>query len=201
MDQTGYIADYLGGIETICKRIDRSAISRSIDLLWECWRNGKQVFLIGNGGSASTASHFACDLAKCTIVEGKPRLRVQSLVDNVPLITALTNDWGWNSVFVEQLKSFFQPDDLLIAISVHGGAGKDRADAWSQNLVQALQFAKSRRGKTIGLSGFDGGLFNEVCDVNLVVPYETTPHVESFHVTMHHLITFCLAERIRLGYS
>jgi D-sedoheptulose 7-phosphate isomerase len=180
---------------------DSLVYERTLELVKTSKASNKNFFFIGNGGSASTASHFACDLAKCTIVEGKPRLRVQSLVDNVPLITALTNDWGWNSVFVEQLKSFFQPDDLLIAISVHGGAGKDRADAWSQNLVQALQFAKSRRGKTIGLSGFDGGLFNEVCDVNLVVPYETTPHVESFHVTMHHLITFCLAERIRLGYS
>ncbi len=197
MNSKAYISDFLGGIEKICQQIDRAKIEKATDMIFQTWKTGKQVFLIGNGGSASTATHFACDLSKCTWADGKRRLRVQSLVDNIPLLTALTNDCGWSSVYIEQLRSHLTPGDLLIAISVHGGSGKDKAEAWSQNLVQGIKYAKENGAATLGFSGFDGGLFNEVCDLNLIVPYNTTPHVEAFHVTLHHLITWVVMERIR----
>lgn len=197
MGNQGYIADFLGGVEKICKDIDHGAISRAIDLLFEAWKADKQIFLVGNGGSASTATHFACDLNKCTAFPGKKRMRVHSLVDNIPLVSALTNDDGWENVYVEQLMNFFRPGDVVLGISVHGGKGKDKAGQWSQNLLKAMQYARDNEGTVLGLAGFDGGAFKDVCDACVVVPYNTTPHVEAFHVTLHHLITFCLAEKIK----
>src|SRR5437879_9330343 len=120
-----------------------------------------------------------------------------SLVDNIPLLSALTNDDGWENVYVEQLKSLFHAGDVVVGISVHGGAGRDKAGLWSQNLLRALQYARENDGVAIGFAGYDGGAMKDLCDPCVVVPYDTTPHVESYHVALHHLIAFCVAERIR----
>jgi D-sedoheptulose 7-phosphate isomerase len=197
MNNQAYIADFLGGIEKICADINREHIGQVVEVLYDAWRNDKQVFLIGNGGSAGTATHMACDLNKCTIFPNKKRMRVLALVDNIPLVSALTNDDGWENVYVEQLKNFYRDGDVILGISVHGGKGKDKAGAWSQNLLKAMQYVKDNGGKVLGFSGFDGGAFKEVSDVCITVPYNTTPHVEAFHVTLHHLVTFLLAEKIR----
>jgi len=192
-----YIERFLEGINDISARIDREAIGRVVDSLFAAWARGNTVFTCGNGGSASTATHLAADLFKCTMVDGQARLRAVSLVDNVPLVSALVNDDGWENVYVKQLETLFTPGDVLLAISVHGGSGRDRAGLWSQNLLKAIQYAKDRGGIAIGLSGFDGGAMKGLADICVVVPYNTTPHVEAFHVVLHHLITFCLAEKIR----
>jgi len=197
MSFEGYIADFLGGVEKICKTIDRTAIDRFTEKLFQAWEEDRQVFLIGNGGSASTASHLACDLNKCTAFPGKRRMRAHALVDNLPLVSALTNDDGWDQVYVEQLKNFYRPGDVILGISVHGGKGKDKAGQWSQNLLKAMDYVRQNEGTVLGFAGFDGGAFREVCDECLIVPYDTTPHVEAFHVVLHHLITFALAERIK----
>lgn len=197
MRNQAYIADFLGGMEKICQTIRREDIDGLVEALFQAWRDDRQVFLIGNGGSASTATHFACDLNKCTIVPGKKRMRVLSLVDNIPLVSALTNDDGWENVYVEQLKNFYRPGDVVLGISVHGGKGKDKAGAWSQNLLRGMQYVRDNGGKVLGLAGHDGGAFRDVCDALVIVPYNTTPHIEAFHVALHHLVTFCLAERIK----
>jgi len=183
-------------VTEIARTVAREDIDRAIEVLYAAWHEGRTVFVAGNGGSASTATHLAADLVKMTAAPGQPRLRALSLVDNVPLVSALVNDDGWENVYVEQLETFYRPGDVLVTISVHGGAGRDRAGAWSQNLMKAIAFVKARGGVTIGLAGFDGGAMREACDVCVVVPYRTTPHVEGFHVVLHHLIAFCLAERI-----
>lgn len=192
-----YSERFLRGVREIAEGLDRDALDRAIEMLFAAWRRGSTVFTCGNGGSAGTATHLAADLFKCTIVETQPRLRALSLVDNIPLVSALVNDDGWENVYVEQLKTWFRPGDVLLAISVHGGSGRDKAGLWSQNLLKAMQYAKDNGGTAVGFSGFDGGAMKELADVCVVVPYDTTPHVESFHVVLHHLVTFCLAERIR----
>lgn len=197
MSHQGIISDFLGGMERICREIDREKIDRVVNGIFELWQGDRQLFLIGNGGSASTASHFACDLNKCTIVPGKRRMRAVSLVDNVPLVSALTNDDGWENVYVEQLKNFLRPGDGILGISVHGGKGRDKAGQWSQNLLKAMQYVRDNGGPVFGFSGFDGGSFQEACDTNVVVPFNTTPHVEAFHVALHHLVASCLLEKIR----
>jgi D-sedoheptulose 7-phosphate isomerase len=191
-----YIDRFLWGVEEIARKVSRPDIDRAIEILYGAWQEGRTVFTVGNGGSAGTATHLAADLCKMTALPGKPRLRAISLVDNVPLVSALVNDDGWENVYTEQLETFYRPGDVLIAISVHGGKGRDKAGAWSQNLMKAIDYVKRRSGTTIGLAGFDGGAMREACDVCVVVPYDTTPHVEGFHVVLHHLIAFCLAERI-----
>jgi D-sedoheptulose 7-phosphate isomerase len=196
-----YIDRFLQGVEEIARKISRSDLDRAIEVLYAAWREGRTVFTAGNGGSAGTATHLAADLCKMTAIPGRPRLRALSLVDNIPLVSALVNDDGWDNVYTEQLETHYRDGDVLVTISVHGGRGADRAGVWSQNLMKAIDYVKRRGGTTVGLAGFDGGAMREACDVCVVVPYDTTPHVEGFHVVLHHLIAFCLAERIAGGAS
>jgi D-sedoheptulose 7-phosphate isomerase len=183
-----FVAQYLGEMEGIARASSRDDLTRFIDVLADAWRGGHTVFTCGNGGSAGTATHFAADLAKYTWHEGKPRLRALSLCDNVPLLSALTNDNGFDQIFSWQLESLMRPGDVLVAISVHGGKGKDKAGAWSQNLLRAVDAARRMGGKVLGLAGFDGGALKEMADVCVVVPARSTPHVEAFHVCYHHMI-------------
>lgn len=191
-----FINLYLRDLELIVNRILRKDIDRVIQLLFETWGKGKQVFLAGNGGSASTATHFACDLAKFTSVEEKKRFRALALTDNMPLFSALTNDLGWENVYVEQLKNMMDEGDVFVVISVHGGAGADKAGAWSQNLVKAAKFVKDNGGKIVGLTGFSGGILKQMADACIVVPIDSTPQVEGFHVVLTHLICARLREMI-----
>lgn len=199
MTNQEYIDHFLHGIEEIVRSISRPDIDRVIEVLYRAWQDDRGVFIAGNGGSAGTASHLAADLNKVTAIPGRKRMRVMSLVDNVPLLTALVNDDGWENVYVEQLKNFFRPGDVLVALSVHGGRGRDKAGAWSQNLLKALQYVNDHGGTTIGFAGFDGGAMRDLADVCVVVPYNTTAHVEAFHVVLHHLVAFCLVEKIASG--
>jgi D-sedoheptulose 7-phosphate isomerase len=193
----GFIDSYFAEMETIIRTISRQNIDRLVEILLGAWRNENTVFIMGNGGSASTATHFACDLSKVTAVEGKKRLRAISLNDNIPLMSAWINDNGFENLFSEQLNSLMRKGDVLIGISVHGGSGKDKAGPWSQNLLKAMLTAKEKfEGTTVGLSGFDGGAMKEMADLCVVVPFNSTPQVESFHVVLHHLVTFCLRDRL-----
>lgn len=194
--ETRLIDGYLKGIKTTCDMISRDSIESAVDLLFKAWQNENRVFVIGNGGSASTATHLACDLAKNVAGEGKPGIKALSLNDNIPLVSALTNDNGFDNIYTEQLSNWLQADDVLIAISVHGGAGKDKAGAWSQNLIKAINYAKGKGAKTIGITGFDGGLIKELADVWINTPAEETFQVEPMHVIVHHLICECLSRRI-----
>jgi D-sedoheptulose 7-phosphate isomerase len=193
-----YIDKYFSDMREVIGRISKQNIERAIELLFSAWQDDRTVFIMGNGGSASTATHFACDLSKCTIVEGKKRFRAICLNDNIPLMSALVNDEGFDNLYSEQLKNLMRPGDLLIGISVHGGSGKDKAGLWSQNLLKAMNLTKDvYGGTTIGFSGFDGGAMKELADACIVVPFDSTPQVESFHLTLEHLICSCLKEKIK----
>lgn len=196
MQNKEFIGSYLSEVKTIAETISVPDIDKAIELLHEAWKSGNRVFICGNGGSASTATHFACDLVKTVAVNGKRGFKAECLNDNIPLMLALINDEGFDNLFIEQLKTKFQPGDLLISISVHGGAGKDRAGQWSQNLLQAIRYARANAGKAIGLSGFDGGPMKDIADVCIVVPIDSTPQVKSFHLALEHLICSCLREKI-----
>lgn len=191
------IDQYFNEIKQICDNVSREDIDDAIELLFDAWKNGNKVFLCGNGGSAGTANHFMCDLFKVPIIEGKKRFKALCLDDNVPLMTAIINDEGWENLYVEQLKNLYEKGDVLICLSVHGGSGCDKAGAWSQNLLKAMDFVKKNGGKTIGFSGYDGGAMKKLANVCIVVPFNATPHVEAFHVVLQHLITFRLKEKIR----
>jgi D-sedoheptulose 7-phosphate isomerase len=191
---------YLNQMRRIASEISREATDTAIEILFDAWHNGNTVFVMGNGGSASTATHLACDLAKYTIVGSKPRFKVIALNDNIPLVSAWNNDNGFGSIFVEQLRPWLTQGDVLIGISVHGGSGSGQAGPWSQNLMQAMALAKERGARIIGLSGFNGGAMKEMADASIVVPIDEeplgTPLVESWHVVLHHLMCYTLRHRI-----
>jgi len=195
-----YMDEYFSEMNSLLQEMPKDRIEEVIETLYKAWEKDGQIFIMGNGGSASTAAHFVCDLVKGTIVEGKKRLRVVSLVDNVPLVSSWTNDSGFGSIFVEQLKPWLRVGDVLIGISVHGGSGRGEAGPWSENLVKAMNLAKERKAKIIGFSGFDGGAMKEMADVCITIPINSeplgTPLVESFHVALHHLVCSALKQKI-----
>ncbi len=196
MKNENFIRNYFSEMRKVIDDISAEDIDKVIELLFDAWKRGSQVFTCGNGGSASTATHFACDLSKATIVEGKKRFKAYCLNDNIPLMSALINDEGFDNLFYEQLKSLFQEGDILICISVHGGAGRGKVELWSQNLLKAMKYAKDKGGKTIGLTGFDGGPMKETADACIVVPMNSTPQVESLHLALEHLICAGLRQKI-----
>jgi D-sedoheptulose 7-phosphate isomerase len=196
MQNEKFLTTYFSEMKGIIERMPLEAIDEAIESLFDAWRNDRQVFLIGNGGSAATASHATNDLNKATCVEGKKRFRAFCLSDNISWISALTNDLGWSEAYVEQLKNYFRPGDCVVAFSVRGGKGEDPSRDRSQNLIKALQYAKDHRGRTIAFTGFDGGAMKHVADVCVIVPGDSTPHTESFHMALEHLIADCLREKI-----
>ena len=185
--------DYLINVGLCAEKLrqQHATIDKIVQILEHAREENRSVFIIGNGGSAGTAIHMAGDLFKMA------GLKAISLDDNVPLMTAIINDEGWENVYLHQLQRLYQPGDIVIALSVHGGSGQDNAGLWSQNLLKAIDFVKTNAGITIGFSGFDGGALKELCDECVVVPAETTPLVESFHVVLHHFIAFALHEGTR----
>jgi D-sedoheptulose 7-phosphate isomerase len=185
-----YLHKVIGISNCLCKQ--EKQISDIIDILKKAKKQGKHVFLIGLGGSLGTASHMTCDLFKIS------KIKAISLCDNIPLITAITNDNGFENIFVEQLQQLFLPGDVLIAFSVHGCSGSDKVGLWSQNVMKAIQYVKQNKGITIGFCGFDGGAMKKECDISVIIPAETTPLVESFHVVLHHYIAFELQEGNRI---
>jgi D-sedoheptulose 7-phosphate isomerase len=188
--------EYLEEVSQIAAKLDRGSIDNAVGILYGAWKNDNQVFTIGNGGSASTATHFACDLNKWVSDEAVRKFRAFSLVDNIPFVSALTNDNGWSDVYYEQLRNFFRKGDVLVAISVHGGSGSDKAGPWSQNLLKAVKYARDNGGKVVGLSGFDGGVLKTASDACVVVPANSTPHVEGMHLVLTHLMCEQLKSRI-----
>ena len=196
MNNKDFIQNYLSEMKKTVDDISIEDVDRVVELLYDAWQKGHRVFVCGNGGSASTATHFTCDLSKTTIVKGKKRFKAHCLNDNIPLMSALINDEGFDNLFYEQLVNHFQEGDVLICISVHGGAGKDKAGLWSQNLLKAMKYAHDMGGKTVGFSGFDGGPMKEIADACIVVPVNSTPQVESFHLALEHMICSCLREKI-----
>src|SRR5204863_7724820 len=158
---------FLESVASELARIDPAEIKTLADLIYDCYQQGKFVYLIGNGGSGSNSSHFCEDLGKCTLRredfdnDHKKRLRILSLTDNTPYILAWANDEGFERVFVEQLKNLASPGDLLVAIS---GSGN------SPNILRAVEWANSHDLRTFGLTGYSGGKLRTLTQKNLHVP-------------------------------
>lgn len=182
-----HIQHYLKSLTTLLARLPLDDIQRVVELLTQARYNNGQVIIMGNGGSAATASHFACDLGKGTLMTGHPRFRVIALTDNMPLFSAYANDYGYEHVFSEQLKSLVQPGDVVIAIS---GSGNSR------NVLNAIEAARAARATTIALAGYDGGRLKEIVDVCVHVPSFDMEQVEDVHLILEHLISTSLRQAI-----
>jgi D-sedoheptulose 7-phosphate isomerase len=196
MEQLQFIDSYLNDVGGVAQAISQPDIDAVIQRLYDAWERDATVFVAGNGGSASTATHFAADLNKYTSSKAEHRFRALCLNDNIPLVSALTNDDGWDDIFSYQLESFMGEGDVLVGISVHGGSGGDNAGEWSQNLLKAARVAKEKNGTILALVGFDGGVLRKIADASVLVPANSTPQVEGFHLVLTHLICARLKQAI-----
>jgi D-sedoheptulose 7-phosphate isomerase len=172
-------AAYLQGLRAAIDALPVAKLTRLGDMLYRAHRNDKQVFTLGNGGSASTASHIAADLAKNTIGPNMRRFRITSLNDNTAILTALANDLGYENVFSEQLQNLVRAGDLLIAVSASGN---------SPNVVRAIHYARSQSAGVVGILGFDGGQAAELADLAIVVPSFHYGVVEDVHLIINHIL-------------
>jgi D-sedoheptulose 7-phosphate isomerase len=181
------VSDYLQMFDQVLNQIDMPATERIVQCLCAARDLGATIYIAGNGGSASTASHWVNDLGKATKNPGKKSIRVMSLNDNISWLTALANDEGYDRVFSGQLENFAKPKDVLIVISASGN---------SPNLLRAVELARSRDMTTIALLGFDGGALKNMVDEYLLLPTPKGSYglVESGHSMLCHVLTTCLAE-------
>lgn len=185
LDVAKKYVDYLTGL---LKGIDFLAFERAAKIVETARRQGNTIFVAGNGGSAATANHFANDLIWGTRGPQAPLVKAFSLSANISSVTALGNDAGYENVFVEQLKNWLQPQDVVILISASGN---------SPNVVKAAQFAKEHRAIAVGLTGFDGGLLKQICDTTIHVasPKGDYCPVEDVHMALCHMLTTYLRLR------
>jgi D-sedoheptulose 7-phosphate isomerase len=183
-----YAKSYTLYLSKLMSELDFDAVSQIIELLLNTREKRKTVYFVGNGGSAATASHFANDLAIGTRCPSLP-FKVMSLTDNVPVLTAIGNDFGYDQIFVKQLEVFMERGDVLVAISASGN---------SPNVVKAVEYANSMDNITVGLTGFDGGKLKQICRYGIHVNSNKGEYgpVEDLHMFLDHLIMTYLSERI-----
>lgn len=177
------IKNYLDTLSATIANLSMDEIETVAGLLKQARDNGKQIFIFGNGGSGSTASHFACDINKGASMPGQKRFKVICLNDNIPIMLAYSNDISYECVFKEQLDNFCNEGDLVIAIS---GSGN------SKNVIAALTLAKERNCVTVGITGYSGGKLKEMADYSLNANVNDMQISEDIHMIWVHLMLKCL---------
>ncbi len=190
-DVRGFSTEYLREAAEVLSRVHVTKVVEVAEILLDAYLKGRLVVVLGNGGSASNASHFVCDLVKGTIVSGKKGFRAMALSDNTPLATACANDYGYVNVFKAQIRNMVQEGDVVVAIS---GSGN------SENVLRAVTLARSLGATAVALTGSGGGKLADLADHAVVVPSDNMEHIEDTHLVLTHLIKTYLRDRIaRLG--
>ena len=170
---------YLNGLNGLLDGFDTEAFDRIVNSILDAYSDEQAIFIMGNGGSASTASHFACDINKGCCLNLDKKFKVICLNDNIPTLLAYANDLDYASVFVEPLKNFFHSGDLVIGIS---GSGD------SENVLRAIRYASENGGKTIGLTGYSGGKLGRLVDIAYVAASDDMQKIEDVHMIIVHMI-------------
>lgn len=170
------INDYIQRVKGALDSIDVREIDAVIDVIRKAYEEERMVFIMGNGGSASTASHIACDLNKGAFPK---RFKVISLCDNIPSMLAIANDINYESIFVEQLKNFLRPGDVVMGIS---GSGNSR------NVIRAIEYANQNGGITIGLCGYDGGELRKISMHTIHIKIDDMQITEDIHLVIGHIM-------------
>ena len=181
----GYIEDIL----RLSDGLSRDQIADVCAILLEAYREKRQIFVAGNGGSAGTANHFCCDFGKNAVKSQHDRPRILSLSANIEVVTALGNDFCYGDVFLEQLKNLMNDGDVILLISASGN---------SENVVRAAEYVRSRHGKVIGFTGFSGGRLGALSDVEINVPSTSYEEIEDIHLMLTHIVV-CAFKSMRLG--
>jgi len=186
------VQDY---ITTVVKEIEQlpiNQIENVVDTLQEARLSGRKVFIMGNGGSASTASHFVCDLAKNTRHENWPPFKVIGLTDNMAIFSAYANDEGYENVFAQQLASLITPGDIVIGISASGN---------SPNVLKAMEVAEANQALRIGFTGFKGGKLGNMVDIQINIPSDNYGQIEDLHLMLEHMMINALQDRVNAEFS
>ena len=183
--KTGYIREYLTSLTETLFLVSIVSIEEVIDLLSKARALGRKIFICGNGGSASTASHFTCDLGKGTTGNGSRPFKVIPLTDSVPFITAWANDSDYSQIFSMQLEPLIEERDIVIGISASGN---------SPNVLRAIETANLHGAITIGITGFDGGLLKKLASHSLHVGSFNMQQVEDTHMILAHLVSSALRD-------
>ncbi|MBU0762100.1 MAG: SIS domain-containing protein [Candidatus Altiarchaeota archaeon] len=170
---------YLKELKELFERLDLDPFEKIVKMILKAYDERKNIFVMGNGGSGSTASHFACDINKGCCFDLEKKFKMICLNDSLPTLLALSNDASFDLVFVEQMKNFFNKGDLVIGIS---GSGN------SQNVLNAIDYAKKNGGITMGLSGFSGGKLSQMVDIPFVAAIDDMQKVEDIHMIVVHMI-------------
>jgi len=179
---------YINELKLVLDLLSSEVIDLVIDTMHAARIGGHRIFVMGNGGSASTATHMVCDLAKNTRKPGWPSFKVIGLADNMAIFSALANDEGYENVFVQQLANLVEPGDVVVAISASGN---------SKNVLNAVDFANKIGAITVGFTGFDGGKLGKMSKINLHVPSDCIEQVEDIHLMLEHLIAKSLRELVQ----
>jgi D-sedoheptulose 7-phosphate isomerase len=184
-----FTESYVDKLVGTLRGLDLSKIDQAIAWLREARDNGNTVFTCGNGGSASTASHFVCDIVKGASFQREKRFRIMALTDNLAAITAYSNDVSYECVFVEQLKNFAKPGDVVLAIS---GSGN------SPNVLRAIEYANEAGCKTIGMTGRDGGKLGGLVQLNILAADPHMGRIEDAHLISCHMLAYAFMDQPNL---
>lgn len=184
MELNTFLNDYKTSYINTLNHLDEKKIDSLLEHLEEARDSGRSIFMLGNGGSAASASHWVCDFNKGAYKEGKLPFKINCLSDNTPILTALGNDVSYDSVFSTQLRNYLSEGDLVIALSVSGN---------SANLVEAVNFAKSKGAYTFSVIGDLNGLLKDLCDESLIVPSKNYGIVEDVHMYLAHVLSQYIA--------
>jgi D-sedoheptulose 7-phosphate isomerase len=179
------VTDYVTNLQSELAQLPLSIIYDAISILQEARCRGAHIFIMGNGGSASTASHFVCDLLKNTRVEGIPAFKVTGLADNMAVVSAFANDEGYENIFAQQLSVLIKPGDVVVGISTSGN---------SMNVIRAIEVADQVGAITIAFTGHEGGQLGTIVDLNVCVPSDNIERIEDIHLVLEHIITKVLRE-------
>jgi D-sedoheptulose 7-phosphate isomerase len=180
-----FAAAYSESLKKTLETLDLGKVEQAIEWFRAARAEGRRIFACGNGGSASTASHFACDMVKGASYGRAERFKIMALTDSLPTLTAYSNDVSYDAVFVEQLKNFAEPGDLFLGIS---GSGN------SPNVLRAIEYANSAGLKTIAMTGRDGGQLGKLAQLELNVRDPHMGRIEDGHMILCHMIAYCFME-------
>lgn len=183
-----FVQEYLSNLQKELGGLSFDQIEKVIKIIEAAYKKGKQIFVFGNGGSATTSSHMVCDLVKGCSFPGKKRFRAISLTDNTSIMTAIGNDLSYQDLFSQQLANFIQKEDIAIGISASGN---------SANVLRAIELAKGKGALTIGLVGFGGGKLAKLADYSVLTQLKHYGIAEDIHLILAHIICYYFKEKLK----
>ena len=175
---TTFSVEYIEQLKDVLDSFPHEQFERLTEAMMDAYREDRRIFVMGNGGSGSTASHWVCDINKGCCSDKKKKFKMFCLSDNIPTLLAYANDLSYEDVFVEQLKNFFVPGDVVIGISGSGNSG---------NVLKAIEYANENDGKTVGLCGYSGGKLYGMVDIPILVKIDDMQKVEDVHMIVVHM--------------